>query len=182
MAKKGHYDESKKWADGFHKAIIEDVNTLMARNKLLNYEIKIADLQADREEATDYKIEYGKDQAIAARVRGHEQAFFVEQGLLLRYKRPTMATTEYEKIIRGYGDYYLYCLGNKDGKSLDWSILIDLDAFRYALIDCPAIREEATTIRMPDGVTTIEFKWEALSKYGVVIDDVDRRSSKKMAA
>ena len=172
-----NYKKSKSWADKFHKAIIADINTMMLRNGLLNYEITEADIKTDQTEATDYQIIYGKDQAIAARVRRNDFSGFFDDGFVMRYSRPSRVKTEFEKVVFGHGDYYIYSLASADEKYLERTILIDLHNFRAALILEPDIREDASVIPVPNGVEMIEFKWNQFEGYSVVIDEIDRRTT-----
>jgi len=89
-------------------------------------EIKIADEQQDQRESTDYEIILVGGR-VAARVR--KWAYFKKYGdFTLRCSRPSGRETEYAKIMKGWGDWYLY--GWRRNNHFGHWVLIDLEKFR----------------------------------------------------
>lgn len=70
---------------------------------------------------------------VAARVRDHRYAQTFANEFTLRSKRDNGATTELEKIQKGFGDWFFYGFGYEDSLKIDPWYLIDLHAFRYHL-------------------------------------------------
>lgn len=98
--------------------------------------MEVAPADADMHEATDLIIFRARDAMIAARMRRKEVQSQWPYDITFRKSRVSGATTEFEKIRRGWGDLFFY--GHQaeslpNAISLWW--LIDLHEFRYALQD-----------------------------------------------
>ena len=88
----------------------------------------------DWHEATDLLTIECKDFRIAARVRRHGYANRFPHDFTIRTGTVSGAPTELAKIVSGHGDWMFYGRASASGDSLDSWWLIDLRAFRAALI------------------------------------------------
>ena len=88
----------------------------------------------DRFQATDLLMLDAKDTRIAARVRRFGYADRYPYQFTIRALLPSGAETELSKIVNGYGDWMFYGHSGEDGRTLESWWLIDLRAFRAALI------------------------------------------------
>ncbi len=113
----------KYWAD-LHLAEIERVIREQARQII---KVNVSSSEKDRKFATDYEIKVvGGD--VACRIR--KWAYWHQYGdLTLRYTRPNGQETEVAKIMRGYGDWYLYAWARPDATFGAW-VFVDLHRLR----------------------------------------------------
>ena len=75
-----------------------------------------------------------RDLRIAARVRRHGYANRFPNQFTIRSKLPSGNKTELAKIVNGHGDWMFYGHADASGTGLEAWYLIDLRAFRAALI------------------------------------------------
>ena len=121
----GQYTSDRVWSDRF----IPEIKRIVGP-----YLLQVADLELDTKEATDLLVFKARDMRIAARIRdaGKYKQRYGNQ-FTIRLKRDNGATTELEKIQRGWGDWFFYGFGESDLTIRQW-FLIDLTVFRYHLI------------------------------------------------
>lgn len=120
-----HYDLNRHWSDQF----IPDIKRLIGSH-LLN----VAPNSLDRLHATDLLMLDARDMRIAARVRRPGYALRYPHQFTIRSHVPSGAETELSKIVNGYGDWMFYGHSNGAQTALEAWWLIDLRAFRAALI------------------------------------------------
>lgn len=113
-----------KWADRF----LPEIRTIVGPHLL-----RMAPLPVDRNEAADLVTLEARSLMIACRVRRVSNAEYFNQ-FTLRSRRYSGAKTELEKIVEGYGDLLFYGFADREGFALKSWMLIDLRAFRSALI------------------------------------------------
>jgi hypothetical protein len=98
------------------------------------YLLEVAPLELDANEATDLIVFRARDMRIAARIRRYGYAERYPFDITLRCRRDSGAKTELAKIVEGWGDWFFYGhLDSTDLKIILWW-LVDLHAFRAALI------------------------------------------------
>ncbi len=120
-----YYNVNRHWSDQF----LPEIKSIIGSHIL-----KAAPDPLDHFQATDLLMLDAKDMRIAARVRRHGYADRYPHQFTIRAKLPTGAETELSKIVNGYGDWMFYGHAGPDGRTiLNWW-LIDLRAFRAALI------------------------------------------------
>ncbi|WP_171180656.1 hypothetical protein [Ruegeria sp. HKCCD8929] len=143
------YAHNRHWSDQFLPEIKRIIGTHILR---------AAPDPLDHFQATDLVMLDARDMRIAARVRRYGYAERYPHQFTIRAKVPSGAETELSKIVNGNGDWLFYGHAGPDGQSLNSWQLIDLRAFRAALIRHGS---NGTFIRMgdkqnPDGTC---FKW-----------------------
>lgn len=120
-----YYTVNRHWSDQF----LPEIKSIIGSHIL-----HAAPDPLDHFQATDLLMLDAKDMRIAARVRRHGYADRYPHQFTIRAKLPTGAETELSKIVNGHGDWMFYGHAGADGQSiLNWW-LIDLRAFRAALI------------------------------------------------
>jgi hypothetical protein len=94
-----------------------------------------APFELDTKEATDLLVFTARDMRIAARVRRADK-YLDRYGyqFTLRAKRDNGVVTELSKIVDGWGDWLFYGFGQPGSSLIVHWWLIDLHAFRAALI------------------------------------------------
>ena len=106
--------------------------------KIIGETFLVNDPQRDMHQATDLLILTAKPLTFACRVRTYEQ--YLRPGykhqFTIRSRRPSGEKTEIDKIIEGFGDYFLYGFSNpkNDGSGLMQWFIGDLRVFRRELI------------------------------------------------
>ncbi|WP_372572683.1 hypothetical protein [Ruegeria jejuensis] len=143
------YQVNRSWSDQF----LPEIRRIVGGHLL-----KAAPDPLDHFQATDLVTLDAKDMRIAARVRRPGYSMLYPNQFTIRAQVPSGAETELSKIVNGYGDWMFYGHAGVDGLSLQNWWLIDLRAFRAALIRHGA---NGSFIRMgdkrnPDGTC---FKW-----------------------
>lgn len=120
-----HYDINRSWSDRFLPQIkgIVGCHLLEAAPALL-----------DMQHATDLLMLDARDMRIAARVRRPGYADRFPYQFTIRSRVPSGAETELSKIVNGKGDWLFYGHANTSQTAIDSWYLIDLNAFRAALI------------------------------------------------
>lgn len=116
------YSSDRKWADQYIPR---------AKQLIGPFLLDVADLQRDAREATDLIIMTAKDLRIACRFR--RESYFKNYGgqFTIRLARTNGMQTEFDKILRGFGDMMFYGFASdRCFDFVEW-YLIDLNAFRY---------------------------------------------------
>lgn len=116
------YTEDRKWSDIY----INQAKAILGWNSW-----RISSFEQDTKRAFDLVLDTSKTRA-AIRLRRHGVYDRYPHEFTIRSKRDTKATTEYEKIMKGFGDIMLYGHLSKDGK-IEHYFLIDLDVFRDSI-------------------------------------------------
>lgn len=100
----------------------------------------------------------GRDIRIAARVRRPGYAERYPYDFTIRSRLPTGSPTELAKIVNGHGDWLFYGHANRAQTAIERWWLLDLRAFRAALIrnGQPDCRLRCGDRFNPDGTA---FKW-----------------------
>lgn len=143
------YSINRTWSDRF----IPEISRIVGAHILT-----IAPDHLDRRNATDLLMLNGRDLRIAARVRRHGYAERYPYDFTIRSRVPSGAQTELAKIVNGDGDWLFYGHANASETGFDLWWLIDLRAFRAALIrqsanGYPIVSGDRVN---PDGTC---FKW-----------------------
>jgi hypothetical protein len=114
--------------------------------------------ELDRTEATDLIVLHARDMRIAARVRRY--GYFERHGyeFTLRAKRNTGAKTELSKIVEGWGDWLFYGHADQAETIIAHWMIVDLHAFRAALIRRAANGARVLCGDKSNGDGT-QFKW-----------------------
>lgn len=119
------YGADRKWSDRFIPKIKQIVGP---------YLLEESSLEVDRKQAVDLVVLNARNLAIAVRVRRPQYESKYKNEFTIRSHRDSGATTEYEKITNGWGDWLFYGFSTPDEKDvLPW-MLIDLHAVRGQLI------------------------------------------------
>lgn len=122
----------------------------------------------DMHEATDLMMLNARDKRIAVRVRRYGVAHMFPYQFTIRAKVASGAKTELAKMVEGHGDWMFYGHSNQasDGFALWW--LLDLDAFRSALIRRDSLPICCGDKAVGDGTC---FKWFDIRSFpkGLVI-------------
>ncbi len=119
------YNANRHWSD----QILHEIKSIVGGHIL-----QAAPDPLDHFQATDLLMLDAKDMRIAARVRRHGYASRYPHQFTIRANLPTGAETELSKIVNGHGDWMFYGHAGPDGQSINAWWLIDLRAFRAALI------------------------------------------------
>jgi len=96
--------------------------------------LEAAPFDIDQSEATDLIVLRARDMRIAVRIRRF--GYFPRYGsqFTIRCRRESGAKTELAKIVEGFGDWLFYGHANDSEDQIEHWMLIDLAAFRAALI------------------------------------------------
>lgn len=149
MMHKFEYD--KRWSDKYITAIKCIVGPHL---------LAPSSLDVDRNEAADLVVLRAKNLTIACRVRRPSYKSYRDE-FTLRSRRPTGVTTELEKIVLGWGDWFLYGHAAESGAELAYWKLIDLNAFRAHLILNHG-QIKSGEILNPDGTA---FRWYSIPSF-----------------
>jgi len=120
-----HYDINRQWSDRFLPHIKQIVG---------GYLLEAAPDPIDWHQATDLLMLDARDMRIAARVRRPGYATQYPHQFTIRSRLPSGAQTELSKIVNGKGDWLFYGHANASQTAIESWYLIDLNAFRAALI------------------------------------------------
>ena len=122
----GHtYTSNRRWSDRYLPA---------AKRIIAEHILTEAPDALDMREATDLMMLDASTRRIAVRVRRPGYANRYPYDITIRSGLPSGAETELSKIVNGHGDWMLYGHACADGIGLDRWWLLDLRAFRAALI------------------------------------------------
>lgn len=119
------YADNRAWSDQF----IPEIARIVGPHLLVP-----APFEMDAKQATDLIVLKARDMTIAARVRrrGYLERYPYE--FTIRSRLDSGTKTELSKIVDGWADWMFYAhAGEQHGKLAAW-FLIDLSAFRAALI------------------------------------------------
>jgi hypothetical protein len=120
------YAENREWSDKYIPAVCKIVG---------QYLLTPSDFKKDATQATDLIVLDARDMRIAVRTRDkakYREKFGYEFTLRSRVK--SGSATELEKVVNGLGDWLFYGFVDEHPEEItDWW-LIDLSAFRAALI------------------------------------------------
>lgn len=119
------YQMNRQWSDQFLPEIRRIVGAQL---------LQIAPDYLDQNRATDLMMLDGRDLRVAARVRRPGYASRYPYDFTLRSRVASGAMTELAKVVNGEGDWMFYGHASEDGRGIDLWWLIDLRAFRAALI------------------------------------------------
>lgn len=120
------YTENREWSDKYIPAICKIVGPHL---------LTPSDFKKDATQATDLIVLDARDMRIAARTRRKAKYFEkYRYEFTLRSRVKSGATTELEKVINGLGDWLFYGFVDDDPTEINDWWLIDLSAFRAALI------------------------------------------------
>lgn len=121
----GFYSNDRRWSDRF----IEPIKQIVGPHLVVATPNEI-----DCKQAADLMVFTARDVRIAARVRRHGYATRYRYEFTVRAKRDTGSETELSKIINGWGDWMFYGHADESEGYFELWWLIDLHAFRAALI------------------------------------------------
>lgn len=120
------YKENREWSDKYIPAICKIVGP---------YLLTPSDFKKDATQNTDLIVLDARDMRIAARTRSKSKYFDrYPYEFTLRSRVKSGAKTELDKVINGLGDWLFYGFVDEDPSKIDNWWLIDLAAFRAALI------------------------------------------------
>jgi hypothetical protein len=124
--------------------------------KIVGFHLVVeAPFEDDCKRATDLMVFRGRDMDIAARVRRHGYYERYPFEFTVRSMRDSGAATEYEKIVKGWGDWMFYAHAANDQRPMfDQWFLINLHALRAHLIMNP----DALKVTMKDNKDGTYFK------------------------
>ena len=115
------WEEDKRWSDIF----IPEIKSILGQ--LLIGEASVED---DQLKNTDLIVLELKGYRIGCRVRKHFYFIQYPNDFTIRCSRPSGVSTEFDKIMKGWGDYLFYAFANKEENRLIAWKLIDLKQFR----------------------------------------------------
>ena len=143
------YAKDRAWSDRF----IPEIKGIVGPRLLCETPDEI-----DKTQAADLMVFTARNVTIAARVRrpGFLERYRYE--FTIRARRDSGATTELAKIVDGWGDWMLYAHAAPCETRLAWWWLIDLNAFRAALIRQATNGSAIRCGDKPNGDGTF-FKW-----------------------
>ncbi|HCQ59815.1 MAG TPA: hypothetical protein DIU10_18235 [Sulfitobacter sp.] len=119
------YTNNRNWSDRF----LPEIKQLIG-----GYLLETAADPFDHIQATDLMMLDARDMRVAARVRRPGYAQRYPYQFTIRSAVASGAQTELSKIVNGNGDWMFYGHSNADQTGLEAWWLIDLRAFRAALI------------------------------------------------
>lgn len=120
-----HYILNRRWSDQF----LPDIKRIVGAQLL-----RASPAHIDRQEATDLLLLDARDIRVAARVRRPGYARRYPYQFTVRSKIPSGGETELSKIVNGYGDWMFYGHSSACQRFVRHWWLLDLRAFRAALI------------------------------------------------
>lgn len=119
------YEVNRAWSDRF----IPRLKYLIGPQLL-----EVSSFDVDTQQAADLVVMRAKDQMIAARVRRHGYAERYPYEFTVRSALDSGAKTELSKMVDGFGDWMFYGHASADDQDIERWWLIDLHAWRAALI------------------------------------------------
>ena len=115
------WEKDKRWSDQF----IPEIKYILAQ-----YLISEAPVEEDQERNTDLIVLTLKPYRIACRVRSNQYLAKYGDEFTIRSGRPSGCKTELQKIIEGWGDFFLYGFCDASESKLIMYLLGDLSVFR----------------------------------------------------
>lgn len=117
------YQSDRKWSDQFLPEVKSIIGPLL---------LEPAAFEQDAMEATDLIILHARDMRIGVRIRRNQYLNKYSSQITFRFKRDSGAQTEWEKILRGWGEWFFYGFaGVGDLPPLSRWYLVNLNALRY---------------------------------------------------
>ena len=147
------YTEDREWSDARILRVKEIVGSHL---------LDVTPDEIDQQQAADLMVLTARDMKIAVRLRRPGFAERFRYQFTVRAHRDSGARTELEKIVNGWGDWMFY--GHTDGDDIPLWWLIDLNAFRAALIRQSRNAQTLDCGDMPNGDGTF-FKWFDLRSF-----------------
>lgn len=148
------YQHDRAWSDRY----IPQLRTLIGP-----YLLAPSSLEQDTKEAADLVVLRARDLTIACRVRRPGYAMDFPNQFTIRSKRSSGVTTEFEKIIDGWGDWFFYGHATSTFPEIKPWWLIDLSSFRSHLIRRTS-RTAIKTDELPNGDGTY-FRWFQIESF-----------------
>lgn len=118
------YQDQRIWSDTFIPQIKRIVGPQL---------MSVTPAEIDCKQAADLWVFTARDMRIAARVRRNEYLKWKYQ-FTIRAKLDSGFETELSKIVNGWGDWMFYAFADEEARQFACWWLIDLHAFRAALI------------------------------------------------
>lgn len=125
------YESDRAWSDRFIPAMRQIIGPFL---------LEQSSFDVDTKQATDLVVLRARDHMIAARVRRHGYADRYPFEFTIRSHRDSGAKTELEKLVDGWGDWMFYAHSDAAATGFTRWWLIDLHAWRAALIRDSAYR------------------------------------------
>lgn len=113
--------EDKRWSDRF----ISEIGLICGK-----FLITAAPEVEDKHYNTDLMVLSMSDVRIACRIRRHRYAAKYGDEFTIRASRPSGTSTELEKLLDGFGNFFFYGFANKSETTLAAWALCDLSVFR----------------------------------------------------
>ncbi|MFH0965328.1 MAG: hypothetical protein V2A58_15110 [Planctomycetota bacterium] len=153
------YTTDRTWSDQFIPEL---------RRVIGPYVLVPSSLEQDRREASDLVVFQATRLTIACRVRRAGYSSRYPNQFTIRSKRTSGAKTELMKLIEGWGDWFFYGHAAETTPTLTCWWLLNLAAWRAALIldgRLPADTRHIISGRQvnPDGAT--EFQWFDITSF-----------------
>lgn len=144
------YQTDRAWSDQWIPKIREIVGP---------YLLEPSSFEVDTKQAADLVVLTARDLTVACRVRRKGYAATYGKQFTIRSHRDSGATTEYEKILLGWGDWLFYGHETMDGKGIFPWMIVNLKAWRYHLLRERRPNEQKLIHgEMPNGDGTY-FRW-----------------------
>jgi len=120
------YQKDRNWSDTYESQIRE----ILKFNAHHILDIDVASFEQDVNNSTDYTIKFkGGDIAVRIRRPEYSKPGHIYRDLTIRALRDSGSETEFSKIRKGFGKFYLYGWTNDQHQISNW-ILVDLDKLR----------------------------------------------------
>lgn len=119
------YDKDRAWSDQF----LPHMRALIGPHLLVP-----SSFEVDTKQAADLVVLRARDMTIACRIRRHGYADRYPWEFTVRSARDSGMRTELEKLIDGWGDWMFYAHASANATRVERWLLIDLAAWRAALI------------------------------------------------
>lgn len=161
---KSNYTQTRRFADSKDEQMIKIVEMhLIWEHNTINVDIQIADEYKDTKECTDLIATIdNKQYDIAMRVRNKKYKY---RDLTIRTQTNAHGITEIDKLLAGYGKYYIYGWENNAG-IIDEFIIVDIDKMRPLLKK----KNKAKWYKSnPDGTGFLPLDIEELEMYDAIL-------------
>lgn len=149
------YHDNRLWGDQFIPLIKQIVGPHL---------LSITPDEIDMKQAADLYVFTARDMRIAARVRRYGFLARYPNEFTIRARYDSGATTELEKIVNGWGDLMFYAHANSSSTGFNKWWLLDLGAFRAALIRSSMNGARIRCGDKPNGDGT-HFKWFDITSF-----------------
>jgi len=146
---KTKWTDDKRWSDRF----LPEIKGILGREL-----IYAAPLEEDACRNTDLIVLKFDSVRIACRVRRPGYATDYANQFTIRCSRPSGTTTELEKIVAGWGDYFFYGFSDSDEARLAAWLLGDLRVFRAWYVHTLAYTKEMPGTTIPNRDNSSNFK------------------------